>query len=98
MLLRVRSPRRGGERRLRRGLIADADPQEERRQDLGSDHTPTSGGRVLPAQPADPRPVDLRPTVLRGDEVRPQPYSSPFFLSFFLLLLPRPRISRLARL
>jgi hypothetical protein len=61
-LLRVRSPRRGGER----WLVVDADPEEERRQDLGPDRTPTSGGRVLPTQPADPRPVDLRPTV-RGD-------------------------------
>jgi hypothetical protein len=48
-------------------LITDADPQEERRRDLGPDHTPTSGGRVLPAQPADPQPVDLRPTVIVRD-------------------------------
>jgi hypothetical protein len=66
-LLRVRSPQRGGERRLRRGLVTDANPQEERRQDLGPDHTPSSGGRVLLAQPVDPQPVDLRPTVTARD-------------------------------
>jgi hypothetical protein len=48
-------------------VIAGVDPQEERRRDLGPDHTPTSGGRVLPAQPADPQPMDLRPTVTARD-------------------------------
>jgi hypothetical protein len=59
--LHVRSHRRGGKHRLRRGLNADADPQEVRR--LGPDHTSTSGGRVLPARPADPPLVDPRPMV-----------------------------------
>jgi hypothetical protein len=62
-LLCVRSPRRGGEQRLRQDLVADADLEEVRRRDLGPDHMPTRGGRVLPAQPADPQPVDLRLTV-----------------------------------
>jgi hypothetical protein len=48
---------------LRPDLVVDADPEEVRRRDLRPDHTPTSGGRVLPAHPADPRPVYLRPTV-----------------------------------
>jgi hypothetical protein len=61
--LRVRSHRRGGERQLRRGLIASANPQEVRRRDLGPDHTPTSGGRVLPVRPTDPPLVDPRPMV-----------------------------------
>jgi hypothetical protein len=54
LLLRDRSPRRGGE---------PLSPRFRRRRDLGPDHTPTSGGRVLPVRPTDPRPVDLRPTV-----------------------------------
>jgi hypothetical protein len=66
-LLRVHSPRRGGEHRLRRDLVADADPEEVRQRDLGPDHTPTRCGRVLPAQPADPQHVDLRPTVTVRD-------------------------------
>jgi hypothetical protein len=64
-------------------LVADADPEEVRRRDLGPDHTPTSGGRVLPAHPADPRPVDPRLTVA-GDLGKP--YDSLSFL-FFLLSL-----------
>jgi hypothetical protein len=44
-------------------LVVDVDPGEVCRRDLGPDHTPTSGDRDLPAQPADPQPVDLRPTV-----------------------------------
>jgi hypothetical protein len=66
-LLRIRSPRRRGERRLYRDLVADADPEEVRRRDLGPDHTSTRGGQVLPAQPTDPQPVDLRPTVTARD-------------------------------
>jgi hypothetical protein len=62
----VEWPQRRFYRRAAAPSRSDADPQGERRQDLGPDHTPMSGGRVLPAQPADPRPVDLRPT-MRGD-------------------------------
>jgi hypothetical protein len=41
---------------------------------LGPNHTPTRRGRVLPAQPVDPQPVDLRPTVTARD---PSKFYSP---------------------
>jgi hypothetical protein len=59
----VEWPQRRFYRRAAAPSRSGADPQRERRQDLGPDHMPTSGGRVLPAQPVDPRPMDLRSTV-----------------------------------
>jgi hypothetical protein len=66
-LLRIRWPRRGGERWLHRDLITDTDPEEVRRRDLGPDHTPTRCGQVLLTQPTDPQPVDLRLMVTARD-------------------------------